>query len=363
MLSKSAVVAIIAFLTLALTLFPGAYATSGQWAKYAANPVLIPTPGSWDADYVTTPRVIYDGTIYRMWYQGGFSGVSRIGYATSSDGINWVKHGVVLSPGQAGDWDSSSIGLGSVVWNGTAYLMWYTGTNGVTFPGGAIGFAVSGDGVNWVKYSNNPVLTPSALGNDDKYMAAPYVIRLHLTYNMWYTGKSSAEPNVNRIIYATSFDGINWTKWPSPVLTPPSDPTAWDANGVYSSSVVWNGRMFGAWFSGINQTGLVPRIGFATSLDGAAWNPSPNNPILVPGPSGTWDSAGVEQPSVVEQGNSYMMFYDGYSNQQGQRIGLALSPEGFAVPEFPMPTVQLLLGLTICSSAYSILRRRTKKQN
>ena len=360
---KWCVIPIIAFLTLTLALFPSVNGASGQWVKYGANPVLLPTTGSWDADYVTTPRVLYDGTTYRMWYQGGFSGISSIGYATSSNGIDWTKHGVVLSPGQAGDWDSSSIGLGSVLWNGTAYLMWYTGTNGVTFPGGAIGFAVSSNGTNWVKYQDNPVITPSELGNDQKYIAAPYTIRLNLTYNMWYTGKSSAQTNTNRIIYATSFDGIHWTKWPSPVLAPPSDPSAWDYNGVYSPSVIWNGRIFGGWYSGINQTGVVPRIGFASSLDGAAWNPSPSNPILVPGPRGSWDSAGVEQPSVVEQGNNYMMYYDGYSSQQGQRIGLALNPEGFAIAEFPMPAVQLLLGLAICSTAYIVLHRRTKRHS
>ena len=351
---------IISFLVVATASFPYTYASSTPWVKYAGNPVLVPTEGEWDSDFVTTPRVIFQGNTFRMWYQGGHSGVSHIGYATSQNGYTWLKHGIVLSAGNPGDWDSSSISLGSVLWNGTAFLMWYTGTNGVTNPGGAVGFAVSTDGINWVRYPGNPVLTPSALGNDQKYMATPYVIKLQLTYNMWYTGKSGATPNVNKILYATSFDGIHWSKWPSPVLTPSSNATVWDSGGVYSPSIIWNGQIFGLWYSGINQTGIVARIGYSTSPDGGTWTRSANNPILFPGPPDSWDSAGVEQPSVVKVGNNYMMFYDGFSPLQGQRIGLALAPQGFTIAEFHMPTAELLLGLITCSALYMASFHRKK---
>jgi len=357
---KTASIFVAIFLVLAATSVSYANASTVQWVKYAGNPVLTPTQGDWDGDFVTTPRVIYDGTLFRMWYQGGHSGITHIGYATSSDGVTWLKHGIVLSAGQPGDWDSSSIGLGSVMWNGTDYLMWYTGTNGVTYPGGAVGLATSTDGQNWVKYAGNPVLAPSSLGNDQKYIAAPYVISLKLTYNMWYTGKSSASPNVNKILYATSFDGIHWSKWPSPVLTPATNATQWDAGGVYSPGVIWNGEIFGLWYSGINQTGVVPSIGFSTSPDGGSWTRSANNPILVAGPSGSWDSAGVEQPSVVLGPSGYMLFYDGYSSVQGQQIGLALAPQGFTVAEFSMPALELLVGMMICSTLYVACYRRTR---
>ena len=69
---------------------PAAHAQAAQWVKYAGNPVLTPTEGSWDGDYVTTPRVLFDGTTYRMWYQGGLSGVTHIGYATSSVVIHLI---------------------------------------------------------------------------------------------------------------------------------------------------------------------------------------------------------------------------------------------------------------------------------
>jgi predicted GH43/DUF377 family glycosyl hydrolase len=272
-----------------------------------------------------------------------------------------VKHGIVLAPGFEGDWDSAVVALGSVTWNGTAYLMWYAGSSATTYPGGAIGFAVSKDGLNWVKYAGNPVVTPSELGSDQKGIAAPYVIRLNLTYNMWYSGRSAATPKINKILYATSYDGIRWTKQPSPVLSPASDPSAWDSTSVYGPAVFWNGQIFGLWYSGINQSLVAPRIGFATSPDGASWTRSSNNPILSPGPPGSWDSAGVEQPSVVQVGNNYMMYYDGYSNSQGQRIGLALSPQGFSVPEFTAPALDMFLGLIACAAICLVYYRRPLK--
>ena len=185
----------VVMLVCVLALLPSATYADQQWVKSPNNPILGPTPNGWDAYYTTTPRVIYDTKIYRMWYNGGRTGSSGVGYATSTDGISWTKHaGPVLVPGPAGSWDNSSVALGSVLWNNTLFMMWYTGNNPTTFANGAVGLATSKDGVSWTKYSGNPVLTATAI--DQAYIASPYVIRLGLTYNMWYTGRStSGEPN------------------------------------------------------------------------------------------------------------------------------------------------------------------------
>jgi hypothetical protein len=107
---------------------------NAQWGKSASNPVLGPMPNQWNADYTTAPRVIYDGKVYRMWFNGGRSGSNGIGYATSNDGISWSQlAGPVLEPGPHGAWDNSSVALGSVLWNGTYFMMWYRGTNPTTF--------------------------------------------------------------------------------------------------------------------------------------------------------------------------------------------------------------------------------------
>lgn len=354
---KVALIFSVVLLGMSIGLLSPAFANEGQWIKYTGNPILTPTPGGWDADFTTIPRVLFDGKTYRMWYVGGRSGTTGIGYANSTDGITWKKYSdPVLLPGPQGAWDSSQVGLGSVIWNGTLFLMWYSGSSPVTYVNGAVGLAMSLDGISWIKYSGNPVLKPSAI--DQRYIASPFVIRLIQTYNMWYTGKSASDSQssqISRILYATSFDGITWTKWPSAVLTP-TNPNSWDSGSVFSPAILYDGTNFGMWYSGLNQSYMNPGIGFATAPDGATWTKSSANPILRPGSPGSWDSAGVEQPSIVTV-NGYMLYYDGFSNG-AWGIGLARAPQGFAVPEFSVPTSPLLLGIMVCVVIFLVNSRR-----
>ena len=338
--------------------FPSAYGDSGQWVKYSGNPVLTPTSNAWDSVFVTSPRVIFDGTSYRMWYVGGHAGATDIGYANSTDGVIWHKYSTfVLSPGPNGTWDSARVWLGSVIWNGSLFFMWYQGSSPVAYPNGAIGLATSVDGVSWVKYAGNPVLTPSSV--DQKYIATPFVVRLISTYSMWYAARSAFDPNsVIRILYATSADGIRWSKWPSPALSPSLNMSVWDSGAVFSPSVIYDGSNFGMWYSGMNQS-LIAQIGYASSPDGATWTKSADNPILSPGPPGTWDSAGVQQAATTV-GNGLMLYYDGFTNTTTGAIGLARSPPGFTIAEFPSPLISLFLVLITCAAICSTLYKRER---
>jgi predicted GH43/DUF377 family glycosyl hydrolase len=330
--------------------------SSGQWIKYPGNPVLSPTIDSWDSDFTTSPVVLYDGAVYRMWYVGGHATANGIGYANSSDGITWKRYPqAVLSPGPAGSWDSSRITIGSVLWNESLFLMAYRGENATTFTNGAIGVAASKDGISWIKYPGNPVMIP---GHLDAVMGEPFAIRWQTTYNMWYAGNIANEPaSTIRIFYATSSNGIKWTKWPAPVLSPSSDPYVWDSATVTSPSVVRQGSNFGLWYTGFNQSS-TGQIGYATSTDGVGWSKSLSNPILTVGLSGSWDSAGVEHPDVVKGANGYLMYYDGFNAASGARIGLAYPPENFTVPELVVPQVGLLIVLLVCVTACYGRRKR-----
>lgn len=340
-------------LMLSIMMFlPSGMAVEKQpWVKFASNPVLSPTPGGWDSDFVVQPRVFYDKQTYRMWYVGGKQEAIAIGYAVSLDGISWAKRvAPVLTTGGQGAWDSSEDGLGSVYWNGTQFLMWYRGVSS-RFVSGAFGLAMSVDGIAWVKYSGNPILVPSSV--DLRFMTTPNVLKTSALFNMWYAARGEDDQpvsQVQRILYATSFDGIHWEKYtggPKVALQPNSTAEVWDSGSVYSPAVYSDGTNYGLWYSALNQTFLEPRIGFATSKDLTSWTKFPGNPVLTPGPPGSWDSVGVENPNIITGNLGFMLFYDGIGETIAGRIGLAQPPMGFQIPEFTPSLLGVLVGVTL----------------
>jgi hypothetical protein len=127
------------------------YATSLDgisWTLYEGNPIFEPEPGKWDSRRVEDPHIIFDGNLYHMWYTGGATTSYwhwRIGYATSLDGITWEKNvnNPILTP-TAGIWDSQWVGYCNVLWDSlnSQYKMWYGGGPGSL---GKFGYATAPD--------------------------------------------------------------------------------------------------------------------------------------------------------------------------------------------------------------------------
>ncbi|HLW76451.1 MAG TPA: hypothetical protein VKS01_05685 [Bryobacteraceae bacterium] len=70
------------------------------------------------------------------------------------------------------------------------------------------------------------------------------------------------------------------------------------------------------------------RLGVAQSTDGIHWTKFRDNPILEPGPPGSFDERGVGEPAVWTSGGSYWMLYTGRARDETRRIGLAKSADG-----------------------------------
>ena len=158
--------------------------------------ILAGTPGQFDATGVASPHVILDGATYKMWYQGlDGAGLLRIGYATSTDGITWTKNGpAVLNLGTAGAFDDSGVSTPCVLKDGAVYRMWYIGRDDAG-PNGVqrMGFAQSADGVTWVKYANNPILGVGAPGAfDEVRLWSPWVVKDGSLFRIWYAAENAA---------------------------------------------------------------------------------------------------------------------------------------------------------------------------
>ncbi len=300
---------------------PGKVILATEWMKYSLNPILEGTPADWDEYGIETPSVIKDDGSYKMWYSG-YSGslVWNVGYAESQDGVAWTKSesNPVLNPGPPGSWDDEAVIHPRVLKDGSIYKMWYTGRNSTGF---MIGYAESDDGISWTKSSQNPVLGEED-GWDSYSVSMSHVIRDGATYRMWFSGGHVSGQGVG---YATSTDGLNWTKYgEGPILT--SEGENWTYY-IVSPAVLRDQSVYRMWYSGCKpgEDGRVRcAIGYATSVDGINWTRDPSNPVLVSGPAGSWDNWGAFGPSVLNESGNLEIWYSGNERWlYPQKIGYA----------------------------------------
>ncbi len=242
------------------------YATSTDgvnWQKHNQNPVLDVSSTAWDSLGVETASVLVDEDAipsqrYKMWYAGQTKNEYEydIGYAYSANGIQWVKHpDPVVVVGQTGEWDNYFLEGPSVIKENNSYKMWYAAFDynadgQVSDYKVAIGYATSTDGINWVKYSGNPVLLPSNDEWDAVYVQDPHVVKYNGGYHMWYGGTDVYDNYFQQTGYAFSHDGISWEKSKNNPVVKRGVAGSWDGNTASFPSVLIEGDKMKMWYTG-----------------------------------------------------------------------------------------------------------------
>ena len=292
------------------------------WTKSLLNPVLDPGPAAWDSLFVWDPFVLNLTGTFHMWYMGSDTSYldGQIGYATSPDGVNWIKHpsNPVLSLGTAGSWEDREVGGPFVIAEDGTFKMWYTGHDGLS---SRIGYAVSIDGINWNRGWRNPLLGPDAVPGS--------VLQIGGEYKMWYNYGVFTS---NRIGYANSTDGFAWTEYPANPVIPLG---AWHSDQISMPSVIWDGSFYHMLYVGQQNSPLNRAIGHATSPDGVSWTKEPSaNPILSASSNGNWDDEGVSTPSLLWEDVEFKMWYGGHDGSTW-RVGYATSSDGVSWTRFP----------------------------
>jgi len=231
-----------------------AYSLNGTtWTKYNnATPVFdVGGTGNWDSHFLDTPDWLKDGIGYKMYYFGDNDNNAvggAIGLATSNDGVNWVRSSnqPILLPGNPGEWDGLYIESPSVLYDGVSYFMWYSGID--TSYQVKIGVATSPDGINWTKYAGNPVIDGGSIYSWEGFsVATPTIIKRNNQFEMWYCGVSyydildNSTVDTIKIGYATSTNGLNWTKHPAnPVMSTYDNPyNINESRGPWTPDVVF----------------------------------------------------------------------------------------------------------------------------
>ncbi|MBI4430003.1 MAG: hypothetical protein HY562_12895, partial [Ignavibacteriales bacterium] len=315
-----------------LSIFLTSSRAQTKWFKYESNPVLDVGPkGAWDSENSGIKRVIRQGSTYQMWFTGRDGKLSRSGYATSRDGIFWTKYrsNPVLSVTPQ-SWDKREAYMPYVIFSDSMYQMWYTGAVNA---GGWIGYATSLDGIEWKKEAL-PVLNKGPLAWDAGSVIHASVLGPDEAgaFKMWYWGMGSTFTQM-QIGYATATDAKTWTKHGDPVLTIGSS-GSWDDNRVQTPRTIFNGQFYEMWYAGTKTDINRSFIGYASSLDGIHWSKSPDNPVIKPGRAGLWDDESIWPGDIRLEDNIYYMWYIGYDGSK-RRTGLAVSPKGLGFSMSP----------------------------
>ncbi|MFO7610309.1 MAG: DUF2341 domain-containing protein [Candidatus Krumholzibacteriia bacterium] len=304
---------------------------AGEWARYPGNPVLTEgAPGSWDDHGATFASVIWDSAAveFRMYYHGFSGGTHQIGLATSADGVNWTKHaGNPIMTPGPAAWDGNSVRVPMVWKEGADYHMIYTGAGS---GGMQVGYATSSDGIAWTKNPANPVFNDPtwASGETENWG----VIKVGDEYQMWYS-----DFGVRQSGLAVSTDLVNW----APYQTDPIFATSGDPGDDRYSQFCPSSFKYGDDFYV-----LVPSYdaGANYSKYYLYKSASPYFPVAerelvriahTVGPAGAWDSHDSDTPLVLTLDIERTQFYNDelwcyYAGEGGTdhwKVGLHLEPD------------------------------------
>jgi predicted GH43/DUF377 family glycosyl hydrolase len=334
----------ILILAVTLSLFPPASAA-------VKGQLVLGLGSSWENQYIFSPFVAYNGSAFLMWYNGeNKNGVISVGLATSLDGISWIRYpqNPVLRVGSVGEWDHGSVLGASILYEGAIYKMWYSGkAQSGTSSTISIGYATSSDGIHWTKYAGNPVFAAGP-DYDRNGVLYPAVISLGSSYVMYYLGDNGTTALAN------STDGTHWTRiaqitWPS---------QDWDKSRHTFHGVLKTSQGYLMAYHGQGTTAL--QIGFASSTNGIEWTPYPGNPVITYNfPSSGFDNAFVYMPMVIAVGDSYYVYYTGSSTSQIlDGIGLAILPASqYPVPEFSSVGLAGIIAVAVSVVCINLGRR------
>ena len=220
--------------------------------------ILCGVENSWE-HIVNRGCLLKHGDKWQLWYTGQNHGKSSIGYAESADGKNYkrVANQPVLEAELAHE--GVSVMNPCVIWDydKKKYRMWYAA--GEDYEPDVICYAESLDGIEWLKH-DKPVLLPCKNHAWEKYKVGGCDVQFENgIYTMYYIGYQNI--NLARICYAYSNDGINWIRPTQNLLISPSK-GEWDADACYKPTVIsWHQTLM-LYYNGRQNT--TEYIGLAT---------------------------------------------------------------------------------------------------
>ncbi len=297
----------------------GSWPAPGPQAQSSSRTMVIDVgpAGSADSVYARSPFVLRDADgSYKMWYSGYDGSRNRGMYATSPDGVHWTKHGVIMDV-LTPPYNWDSVGSMHVIKVGATYQGWFHAGYWSGGPFGFWGQIYHATSTDGATWNVTGVVLPPNQAWDIGMTNNPYVVR-DSTGRYWMSF-SGWNGTTTRLGIATSMNGTWFVPYAGNPILPLGPTGAWDSVNFAGSSLVLDGSSWTLWYDG--SDGSVNRIGLAHSADGFNWTKDATNPVLTAEPSPAWDDQSVMGPDVLWSPNGPVVYYVG-SDGTNLRIGL-----------------------------------------
>ncbi len=255
-----------------------------SFEPHPMNPIFSGTgTDTWDRKIRERGYILRERDQYHLWYTGyhADSGMKLLGYATSTDGIEWARH--PNNPLYRDDWVEDMC----VVKHHGVYYMFAEGRDDVAH------MLTSNDRINWedqgsldIRYLDGRPLSPGPYGTPTVWVEGD-------TWYLFY------ERNDEGVWLASSSDRRSWVNvQDDPVLS--RGPEPYDRHAVALNQIV---RHEGKYFAYYHASAHLPWKDWSTNVavsgDLVHWEKYPKNPIV------TGDkSSGI----VVRDGRRYRLY-------------------------------------------------------
>ncbi len=224
-----------------------------------------------------------------------------------------------LTLGGSGAFDDTHMFAPCVAMEDGMYSMWYCGSRGaVEDRVFRLGLAISTDGVSFTRHPASPVckapdetssiLTPTLLRNPDGSL-----LREGGRLRMWFTCADLTRQGPSHTLRQMhSPDGVSW-----------SEPSASQLDHAYAPTIIKEDDDYRLWYTDVSCEPWCMR--HAMSKDGCEWD-LVSDPVLCVDQD--WEHERLFYPTVLKQGELYLMWYGSYSLHRPEELKTSL---GFAV--------------------------------
>lgn len=302
----------------------------GQWTRLSPEPVLSPQGDGFESAGTFNPSVVkHNGEFVMLYRAQDHRGMSSLGYATSRDGIHFVRRPEPVMVAEAPYEKGGGVEDPRLVKFGKTFYLTYTGYNDVDGVGAdhkdaQLCLATSTDLIHWQRHG---ILLPAYKGKwNVKWTKSGAIVPQKIHGKYWMYFLADARDRDTQMGVAYSKDLLHWTEaLDHPVLS--SRPGLFDSRVVEPGPppVVLPDGIFmiynGADDNNLYSTGWV----LFDKNDPTKVLARSEKPVFSPGPE--WEKVGqvpnvVFVEGMVRDGKRWLFYYGGAD----KNVGVATAP-------------------------------------